>query len=75
MASSMTSNGFAYTTPAASKQGSRRNSNLSLAAMAVPCSAGGVHAQDADEDVSKLPIVFLHGVGAGLLPYLTAVFR
>lgn len=68
MASSMTSNSFAYTTPAASKQGSHRNSNLSMA-------AGGFPPQDADEDVSKLPIVFLHGVGAGLLPYLTLVFR
>jgi hypothetical protein len=68
MASSMTGSSFAYTTPAPSKQGSRRNSSLSTA-------AGGFPPHDAEEDVSKLPIVFLHGVGAGLLPYLTVVFR
>jgi pimeloyl-ACP methyl ester carboxylesterase len=68
----------AITKPLASQQQQQRRSQQGTNAAAAAAAAAGAsnkQQQQQDGDDEALPIVFLHGVGAGLLPYLSLVFH
>lgn len=53
--------------------GSSSSSTSLMTADLANSTASGKSSSEAD--LSAMPIVFLHGVGAGLLPYLMVIFR
>jgi hypothetical protein len=54
-------------------------STMSLPSTTASCNTTIIHDSSSSSSSAgsstDLPIVFLHGVGAGLLPYLTIIFR